>query len=372
MNPRTTNPSMTIRTLRGALAAAAVLLLGACTDGLIGPGVREGADIRFTANTAGTPISTLVVQVTAADISTPLAFNIEAVNGVATGTIKVPPGSARTFTVRAFDSTGQVTHEGSATVDVSPGNNNPALNISLAPRAGQVPVTVTFGAMSVLVDPASATLAVGATLQLTATLVNADGDTVPGTVEWATTNPARATVSATGLVTAVDTGTVQIHATYEGLGGYSVITVGTPAPPPPPTGTFTWTGAVSTDWNTAGNWNGNAVPAATDSAVIPAGPANMPVLAAAATIARVDVQSGATLTLGADLTVTTDVVAAGAISASASTARVIMTGTGTVQGTLPQLRITGTVTVAGATSSRQITVDGGRLSNTGFSVTATS
>ena len=33
--------------------------------------------------------------------------------------------------------------------------------------------------------------------------------------------------------------------------------------------TETWTGAVSTDWNTPGNWSGNAVPTSGDTAVIP-------------------------------------------------------------------------------------------------------
>lgn len=356
---------MTIRKLSGLLAAALVLLLGACTDGITNPGDGETSAIRVTANTAGTPIATLVVQVTAADIGTPLVFNLTSVNGVATGTIRVPPGAARTFTVQAFDNTGAITHEGSATIDVNPGNNNAPLNISLGPRSGHVPVTVTFGAASVIVDPASATLLDDSTLQLNAWVISAEGDTLNVTVDWATNNPARATVSATGLVTAVDTGTVQIHATYEGIGGFAAITVVLQdTTTPPPAGTFTWTGAVSSDWNTAGNWSGNAVPTAADSALVPAGPANMPLLSADAAVGRVEVQAGATLTLGADLTVSTDVVANGAITGSPF--RVIMTGTGSLQGTLPRLRVTGTVALSGATSSTQIQVDGGRLRTSGF------
>lgn len=357
---------MTIRKLSGFLAAALVLLLGACTDGITGPGEGGTSAIRVTANTSGTPIATLVVQVTAPDISTPLVFNLVAENGVATGTIKVPPGDDRTFTVQAFDSGGQITHEGSATIDVVPGNNNPPLNISLGPRSGHVPVTVTFGAASVIVDPASATIYDDSTIQLNAWVINAQGDTMNVTVDWATNNPARATVSSTGLVTAVDTGTVQIHATYEGLGGFAAITITLPdtTPPPPPTGTFTWTGAVSTDWHTAGNWSGNAVPTAVDSAVIPTGPANMPLVSAAASVGRVEVQSGATITLGADLTVATDVIVTGAISGAPN--RVIMTGTGFVAGALPHLRITGVVSLSAATTTTQIQIDGGRLTSNSF------
>jgi hypothetical protein len=361
---------MNIRKLSGWVAAAALVLLGACTEGITNSGGPTSA-IRVTANTSGTPIATLVVQVTAADIATPLVFNLQSVDGVATGTIKVPPGTARTFTVQAFDAGGSITHEGSATIDVAAGNNNAPLNITLGPRSGHVPVTVSFGAASVIVDPASATVFDDSTIQLNAVVVNAQGDTMNVQVEWATSNPARATVSSTGLVTAVDTGTVQIHATYEGMGGFSSLTITVASdPPPPPTGTFTWTGAVSTDWNTAGNWSGNAVPTAADSAVIPVGPANMPVVSAASSVGRVEVANGATVTLAADLTVGTDVVVDGAITGNAY--RVVMTGTGTVRGTLPRLRVLGTVALTGNTTTAQVQVDGGRITDSAYMLTAVS
>jgi hypothetical protein len=363
---------MTIRKFGGLLAAAAVLLLGACTEGITNPGDGQLSAIRVTANTSGTPINTLVVTVTAADIPTPLVFNIVASNGVATGTIKVPPGAARTFTVRAYDTGGSITHEGSATIDVVPGNNNPTLTISLGPRSGHVPIEVTFGAASVIVSPAADSVFDDSTLQLAATVINAQGDTITATVDWATSNPAKATVDANGLVTAVDTGTVEIHATYEGIGGFATLTIVLPdtTTPPPPSGSFVWTGAVSTDWHTAGNWNVNAVPGAADSVTIPSAPANQPLLGAAASVGRIDVQSGATLTLAADLTVSTDVVANGVIDGAAF--RVNMTGTGTVVGTLPRLRVTGIVSLAGNTSTRQIQVDGGRITDAAFALAATS
>ena len=43
--------------------------------------------------------------------------------------------------------------------------------------------------------------------------------------------------------------------------------------------TETWTGAVSSDWNVAGNWSGTVVPAAGDTAVIAGNSANYPILA---------------------------------------------------------------------------------------------
>ena len=41
-----------------------------------------------------------------------------------------------------------------------------------------------------------------------------------------------------------------------------------------------WTGATDTDWATASNWDGGAVPVAGDAVTIPSGVANMPILAA--------------------------------------------------------------------------------------------
>ncbi len=61
----------------------------------------------------------------------------------------------------------------------------------------------------------------------------------------------------------------------------------------------TWTGCLSTDWNTAGNWASGAVPTATDDVVIPSAPANQPVLSTPATAKSVEVRSGASLSITA-------------------------------------------------------------------------
>jgi len=56
--------------------------------------------------------------------------------------------------------------------------------------------------VSVTVSPAAPSVAVGATVQLTATPTNAKGDTLSGrTVTWASSARAVATVSGSGLVT---------------------------------------------------------------------------------------------------------------------------------------------------------------------------
>ncbi|HMJ58527.1 MAG TPA: Ig-like domain-containing protein [Gemmatimonadales bacterium] len=86
---------------------------------------------------------------------------------------------------------------------------------------------------SVTVSPATASLVVGGTQQLTATLRDASGNVLTGrVVTWATSAAAVATVNGSGLVTAGAAGSATITATSEGQSGTSAVTVTTPAPAP--------------------------------------------------------------------------------------------------------------------------------------------
>ena len=79
---------------------------------------------------------------------------------------------------------------------------------------------------SVAVNPVLDTVPVGQTLQLTATPTDAAGNTLSGrVVTWASSNAAVATVSGSGLLTAVAPGSVVITATSEGVNGTSNILV---------------------------------------------------------------------------------------------------------------------------------------------------
>ena len=80
--------------------------------------------------------------------------------------------------------------------------------------------------VSVEVTPASASLLVGETAQLTATALNAEGEPLPGrTATWATDAPSVATVSTTGLVRGEGEGSATISATIEGKTGTSSVSV---------------------------------------------------------------------------------------------------------------------------------------------------
>jgi hypothetical protein len=200
------------------------LALAACGDPGTGSAPPAGEALRITASVGQAAVSTLVVEVTAADIPARLAFNIDVVNGTAAGSIRVPAGQARTITVRALSAGGAETHRGSRTVDVRPGTN-PTVSVTLVPVDGEQPIEAVLGSIVVTVNPPTGTLLVGGTLRLQAEVRDGAGAAVAGTVRWATLNQARATVDAAGLVTARDTGAVDIVASYAGVGAVARLRV---------------------------------------------------------------------------------------------------------------------------------------------------
>ena len=79
---------------------------------------------------------------------------------------------------------------------------------------------------SITLSPASISVAVGATVQLTATVRDAAGNPLVGhAVTWSTSDAGKATVSPTGLVTAIATGSVSIAAASEGKSATAQVSV---------------------------------------------------------------------------------------------------------------------------------------------------
>lgn len=95
-------------------------------------------------------------------------------------------------------------------------------------KTGIAAITVRVAVNSVSVTPETATVSVGGTLQLTAVPRDAGGNALDRPVTWTTGDPAVATVSATGLVTALATGPVTITATSQGKAGTAALTIRVP------------------------------------------------------------------------------------------------------------------------------------------------
>ncbi|RAK70533.1 DUF4394 domain-containing protein [Hymenobacter edaphi] len=107
-------------------------------------------------------------------------------------------------------------------------------------------------------------------------------------------------------------------------------------PGPVITAGLTWTGAVSTDWGTAGNWSPAQVPTATDNVTIP-DVANDPVVSNAQQAANITLASGATLTTanGGTLTVNGSFTNNGGTTLGSGTGTIAFTGAAaqTISGT---------------------------------------
>ena len=102
-------------------------------------------------------------------------------------------------------------------------------------QSGTATVTVVSNApvASVTVTPATASVAVGQTVQLTATLRDANGNVLSGrTVLWTTDNAVAATVDGNGLVSGLSAGPAVITATSEGKSGSASVTVTAPSGAP--------------------------------------------------------------------------------------------------------------------------------------------
>ena len=123
-------------------------------------------------------------------------------------------------TVASVSSTGLVTGIAQGTAD---------LTATVDGVIGTSVITVTaIPVASVQIVPGSPTLTVGQTLTVQALLFDAGGaplSTVGRTIGWAVSQPAVATVSQTGLVTAVTAGTTVLQATVEGAIAQTIVTV---------------------------------------------------------------------------------------------------------------------------------------------------
>ena len=217
-----------MRLLRHArLALASLLAAGlACTSSSDGIAPQGSAVLPFHATLGqNLLVPVIVITVTGAGINTPIVNNIPVIGGSANGNISVPIGPARTILAQAFDTNTSVLYSGSVTVNVSAGTN-PTVSFALGAGIGTVPITAVVGNVSLTLTPPTATVRAGNTVALTGVVKDALGVTIPGApINYATTLPPKAWVLASGVVTALDSGSVVISATSLGSAASSTITI---------------------------------------------------------------------------------------------------------------------------------------------------
>jgi parallel beta-helix repeat protein len=144
---------------------------------------------------------------------------------------KMSDGSTSPITASFTATGGTVTGTGYYTAGATLGNFRVIASDQASGKADTAAVTIASAVASVTVSPASVSLTVGQTSQLTATVKDASGTVLTGqSVSWASSNTAAATVSSAGLVSAVGAGSATITATSNGKQDQASVSV--TAPPP--------------------------------------------------------------------------------------------------------------------------------------------
>ena len=95
----------------------------------------------------------------------------------------------------------------------------------------QVPGTSPGAARNIRVSPTLSTIQVGATAQMTVTLLDAADNEVPGSASWSSSNLTVASVTNQGLVRGLAAGASTITASSGTLSGSASVTVVDPASP---------------------------------------------------------------------------------------------------------------------------------------------
>jgi len=181
-----------------------------------------------TSSVSVTPVSVASVAVTPASASMQVGQTVQF-----TATLKDANGNTLSGRVVTWASSNtgvaSVSNGGLATAKAA---GTATITATSEGKSGTSTVTVTsVPVASVTVNPVSANLQVGQTVQLTATPKDASGNALSGrVVTWASGNSGVASVSGNGLVTAKAAGSATITATSEGQSGASAITVTSPTP----------------------------------------------------------------------------------------------------------------------------------------------
>ncbi len=187
----------------------------------------EGQSGTATVTVTFVPVASVTVSPASASIQVGQTVQLTATPRDANGnplTGRVVTWSSSDTTIAKVNGSGLITARGAGTATVTATSEG---------KSGTATITVTAAPVaSVTVSPAAAAVQPGQTVQLTATTKDANGNTLTGrTVTWVSNSNAAATVSSSGLVSGVATGTAMITATSEGKTGTAMIAVGTPPPP---------------------------------------------------------------------------------------------------------------------------------------------
>ena len=216
----TSNPAIATVDTSGYVTSVAA---GSATIVATSEGKSGSAAITVT-NPAPAPVASVTVSPSTASLTVGQGVKLVATtkdSAGATLTGRAITWSSSAPSIASVDSTGYVTAvaAGSATITATSEGKSGTAAITVAAPA-PAPVA------SVTVTPSSAALSAGQGVQLQATTKDSAGNVLTGrTITWTTSNPAVASVTSSGYVTAMGAGTASIVATSEGKTGSASISV---------------------------------------------------------------------------------------------------------------------------------------------------
>ncbi len=203
------------------------------SSGLVSGVTPGSATIMATSEGKSGTASVTVTQVPVATVSvSPATATVQA--GQTVQLIATPKDangatlSGRTVTWSSSNTSVATVSSSGLVSGVTPGSAT--ITATSEGKSGTSSITVTnIPVATVSVSPPTASIQQGQTVQLTATLKDASGNTLSGrTVTWSSSNISVATVSSSGLVSAVTPGSATVTAASEGKTGTAGITVTAP------------------------------------------------------------------------------------------------------------------------------------------------
>jgi hypothetical protein len=227
--------------VQGLTASTAYNFQVVAFRGAMGSAVYGGLSNVAAASTSGSgnppPPPPPTPVVTTVEVSPPSASVVVGSTTTLQATVKDQNGAVMTGQTVTWSSSNQSSATVSSSGVVSAvGAGASTITATCAGKSGTSVITVTTAppptpvVTTVTVSPSSASIAVGATAALQATVKDQNGNTMTGqTINWTTSNSAVGTVNASGVVTGVSGGQATITATSSGKSGTANITVTTPS-----------------------------------------------------------------------------------------------------------------------------------------------
>ena len=243
-----------------ATVTTAGVVTGRATGTATITATSEGQSGTSTLTVQLTPVATVQVSPTTSSVDVGATTQLTAVTRDANGVVLT--GRLVTWTTSnpaaaTVSSSGLVTGVavGSATITATSET-----------RTATAAITVVYRPVAtVQVSPATESVVIGSVMPFSAVARDAQGGVLSGRpITWASSNPAVATVSATGVATGVVAGTTNIQATIEGVTGSGTLTVTTAPPignvPEMPSGytlRVQWLGSPAPPSGWATGWSGS-------------------------------------------------------------------------------------------------------------------